>query len=364
MLRFFYPVGQGAFYSECHDSYNVVYDCGEWKKSEKAQKLVEKSFEKGAHIKCLFISHFDFDHVCLIENLHKNFHVETCVLPVIHDNEKIILQSTYHDENYSKLENLLFDPHKFFGNNTKVLYVKMADDNDYDIEEIRYHKEKVARDPVNINNFADGDFIESGTGIGFYDWVYIPYNKKCQSRITELKNQFKKMGLDFDRYKTDLDYVKKNLDNIKKAYKNLTGTINTNSMYLYSGPKKQCAEDYEIKFSMYGGLGYWYEIGKPGCIYTGDGNLTGIKKIYKDYWKSIGTIQVPHHGSAASFNYSFLNKSKKTGEYFLFPASFGNDNIYGHPAQSVIQNIFKNNSYFIPVTENPDSFFVEFIGHK
>ena len=28
MLRMFHSIGQGAFYSERHDGYNIVYDCG------------------------------------------------------------------------------------------------------------------------------------------------------------------------------------------------------------------------------------------------------------------------------------------------------------------------------------------------
>lgn len=56
ILRVFHPIGQGAFYSERHDNFNIVYDCGEWKNSKRATKVVEESFEKTLQlIFCLFL---------------------------------------------------------------------------------------------------------------------------------------------------------------------------------------------------------------------------------------------------------------------------------------------------------------------
>ena len=44
MERIIHPIGQGAFYSEQFKNFKIVYDCGEWKKSTKAQKLVESQY--------------------------------------------------------------------------------------------------------------------------------------------------------------------------------------------------------------------------------------------------------------------------------------------------------------------------------
>ena len=41
--RTFHPVGQGAFYSERHENYNIVYDCGSVNVS-KGKKVVSQSF--------------------------------------------------------------------------------------------------------------------------------------------------------------------------------------------------------------------------------------------------------------------------------------------------------------------------------
>ena len=76
--RIFHPVGQGAFYSERHENHNIVYDCGTdyFNRGKKGIKnTISQSFSKDEIIDILFISHFDYDHVSLIEHLKK---------PVVH----------------------------------------------------------------------------------------------------------------------------------------------------------------------------------------------------------------------------------------------------------------------------------------
>jgi hypothetical protein len=42
--RIFHPIGQGAFYSERHENINIVYDCGNWKNTKLADRVVKQSF--------------------------------------------------------------------------------------------------------------------------------------------------------------------------------------------------------------------------------------------------------------------------------------------------------------------------------
>lgn len=55
VIRTFHPVGQGAFYSERFFFYdeeelktvhNIVFDCGNLKKTKRGQKVVSKAFDK------------------------------------------------------------------------------------------------------------------------------------------------------------------------------------------------------------------------------------------------------------------------------------------------------------------------------
>lgn len=71
-FRTFHPVGQGAFYSEEHEGFTIVYDCGSHPLSNKTKKLVKRAFgqdSKEKTIDILFISHFDYDHVSAISTL-------------------------------------------------------------------------------------------------------------------------------------------------------------------------------------------------------------------------------------------------------------------------------------------------------
>lgn len=55
VIRTFHPVGQGAFYSERFFFYdegglkvvhNIVFDCGNLKKTKRGRKVVSKAFDK------------------------------------------------------------------------------------------------------------------------------------------------------------------------------------------------------------------------------------------------------------------------------------------------------------------------------
>ena len=97
--RIFHPIGQGAFYSERHTScnINIVYDCGTTNPRLLAkQKVISQSFRKDDVIHILFISHFDKDHISLIDTLKKAVKkIERVVLPLLHDEQKIFRSNIY-----------------------------------------------------------------------------------------------------------------------------------------------------------------------------------------------------------------------------------------------------------------------------
>ena len=120
--RVFHPIGQGAFYSERHMScnINIVYDCGTTNPSFPAkQKVVSDSFSEDDVIDILFISHFDEDHISLIDTLKKAVKkIERVVLPLLHDEQKIFLSNIYKALGQSRLAKLVGDPNEFFGRET------------------------------------------------------------------------------------------------------------------------------------------------------------------------------------------------------------------------------------------------------
>lgn len=117
--RIFHTVGQGAFYSEKHENFNIVYDCGtEWKnRADKTiDKTIKQSFKKDDEIDILFISHFDYDHVSKIKTLKDHVKsIKKVVMPLLHNNEKTLLINIYRALNFNILT-LINKPEEFFWN--------------------------------------------------------------------------------------------------------------------------------------------------------------------------------------------------------------------------------------------------------
>lgn len=368
--RIFHPIGQGAFYSERHTScnINIVYDCGTTNpRSLAKRRVVSQSFSKDDVIHILFISHFDKDHVSLVDTLKKTVkRIDRVIIPLLHDEEKIFLSNIYKVLEHSSSEELVSNPHKFFGGETKIIEIQPGP-ADMEIEE---------SPPLDVLDRGETiTTISSGIPLtisGLNDWVYIPFNYDYENRNKQFLDELQNKGIDVDRLKTDPDYIidKKVKDRIRNIFKSsgVSGDINENSMFLYSGPS--CKKDLYKHF--WRGKGWCYDIccchfdsfhhpchsHRVACLYTGDGDLNkvDVKKIYTKYWDLIGTIQIPHHGSSASFNVNVLHTGR-----FLCPMSVGNTNPYGHPSQRVIAEILSNRCFPILITEDADSTYIEII---
>lgn len=374
--RCFHPVGQGAFYSErhmCHNiNINIVYDCGtEYKNRNNTgiKSVVRQSFRKDDVIDILFISHFDFDHISLIDTLRKTVkRIKRVVIPLLQEEEKVFLYKVYKALGEDDLAQLVKEPNKFFGEEgeeTRIIPVGPSPG-----------EENRGGDPIVLSDEArDPQRVRSGTPLTLPDidsyWAFVPYNHEYQSRSREFRKKLTDEGIDIDKLIHDSQYtlcpaIKKT---IKDIYKGLSGGINENSMFLYSGPLYK--KDLDIHFWR---RRYWlkclhrehpyyctyhYNTHRVACLYTGDGDLNEVDVrgvAYKQYWDLIGTIQIPHHGSLPSFNEKVLD-----GRRFICPISVGKNNSYGHPSQWVISGILLHESYPILVTEDIDSTLVEVI---
>ena len=100
------------------------------------------------------------------------------------------------------------------------------------------------------------------------------------------------------------------------------------------------------------------DLSRVGCIYTGDTdfNKVKIKKIFKNYWNCIGTIQIPHHGSIKNCNIDFLD-----GKFYFCPISVGNINSHVHPSPKVTRFISSNNSLPIVIDQSSCFGFIQTI---
>lgn len=368
--RFFHPVGQGAFYSERHlyPNINTVYDCGT-RYGTRNQKgvagVVRQSFRKDDIVHILFISHSDFDHISLIDTLKNSVNkIERVVIPLLQEPEKTFLSNIYKFLGEPHLANLVSNPSEFFGRETQIIRVHSGYEQEFEER----------RDPIDVSEGNETtQKIPSGTPLtmnGLNDWVYIPFNYEYQSRREEFLEKLNVASIDIDRLEKDPNYILEKVirDKVKKVYKSISGGINQNSMFLYSGPSsiKDSNRLYWRGRCWHYDPYCWYfdhyvhrcNPHRVACLYTGDGDLNEVKVkvIYSNYWDLIGTIQIPHHGSLSSFDASILDNRQ-----FLCPISVGKNNSYGHPSQEVISEILLNKSCPLLVTEDVDSTFVETI---
>jgi len=369
--RIFHPIGQGAFYSERHYNFNIVYDCGNWKNTKLADKVVKQAFLKDEVIDILFISHFDYDHVNKIKTLSEHTKIKKVIMPLLHKDEKTLLINLYRALNFQIL-NLIENPQEFFGQETQIITIEPSENSESPIND--------NIEPIDLNNLTATN-IQSGSilrkNFKSYEWVFIPFNYKYKARNYKLENLLSKNGFDVEQLKTNLKYtineVISNRKKIKDIYTKLSGNINQNSMLLYSGINylhEDCEQeafqfDYPFRyFRCYDEFHHirWHKMRKEryrvSCIYTGDTdlNVVKIKSIFRNFWKSVGTIQVPHHGDIKSFDKSVLDD-----RYYWCPISVGERNTYGHPSNTLISNIMSHDSCPILVTENLGSGFIEHI---
>ena len=383
--RIFFPIGQGAFYAEKHDQFNIVYDCGNYRKTKLSENIVKQSFNKNDDIDILFISHLDWDHISLLKTLKESVNsIRNVFLPLLHKEKKILLRKIYHSLGYSSLD-IIDDPEKFFGDNTKIIYINPSENN--------RSNESGEEITISHNNNNLPSVINSGTAIkirGYRDyWCFVPYNIKNKERIENLKKELKKAGLDMQKLITDPDYAMRIIigpkkDDLKKCYKSLEGKINENSLVIYSGPIPRRTppssfiqahyttndNDYDNydnydnydydNYDYYYYYPYYFDLRASGCIYTGDVDLNkfDIKDVYKQFWNTVGTVQIPHHGSIKNFEESFL---KNNGRPLICPISYGIRNSYGHPSLNVVNNISLNGSFVIHITEDSGSKYIQLI---
>ncbi|HGE5939640.1 TPA: hypothetical protein ACGGRZ_001906 [Escherichia coli] len=363
--RIFFPIGQGAFYAEKHETFNVVYDCGNWKQTNLSKKVVSQSFSKSEGIKILFISHFDWDHISLIKTLKRSVcSIDYVILPLLHENQKILLRNLYRPLDYDA-QILINSPENFFGEGTKIIYITPAENNEVNDITINIDDESESAPSTNISS---GTIVKvSGNN---YDWCFIPFNIKNNERARGVEEKLESAGFDVEKLKTEPSYTINNIiskadkNKLKNIYNSLQGKINENSLVIYSGPSKPCGDDNifvisKINNHMRSPHSIIYN--KVGCIYTGDVDLNEfeIKSVYSKYWNMVGTVQIPHHGAEKDFDPDFLKSN-----YLFCPISFGVENTYGHPSYKVISNILSNDSEYICVTEKMDSGYIQCLRFK
>ena len=366
--RKFYPVGQGAFFSEHlflesgRSLLNIVYDCGT--KSGNPKNIFEEKADNMFnslncnHIDVLFISHLDEDHVNKIKYLiTKNFVDEkTTIIMPLYDAEDVICISLAIKKDLTKIFSVLKKI------NSKILYVRpiaieslsSSEGRTIDISDI----------PFGVNDISvfelPGKIIPSSSVLTYKRiWNYRTASllesaqkefmiKIKESDIVE-EGDLEKIFILFKNRKIKGSEEERKYKEIKDIYSKVgirlgTANINVNSLLLLSYPTGEIDElCFAYKYNSLGVLNYkyrYYDFYFPhpicvgSCLYTGDtfmgvsNNIDYLKIIIewtRSYCNGLELLQVPHHGSRNNYSKSLVHDLRYA---FAFTNFDSRKNIY------------------------------------
>lgn len=343
MIRTFYAVGQGGFYSEeflfGDSSFKMIYDCGGSNK-KLIEDEIKHAFNQEDIINAIFISHFHNDHINGLEFLQKHCKIEKVYLPRLHKNQeiKLLIENIIYGQNDKYLRELILHPQNIF-RNQEIIFIEAFGEDILNTEE----------NQNNSKSIKSGEAIKANN----LPWIYVPFNFQDARLDKELLDELRLNAIDLD----DLEHELSTKQSIFiRAYQKIFGKnqMNANSLVVYSGFK----EFPLIPLRSYSP--FIHKTSKAGCLYLGDYNAKEdekyeqIKKAFNPYWDLIGTVQIPHHGS----NHNFNQKLAWRGSISVVSA--GNHKVYRHPHARTIKEIIARGSIPCIITDNPSSRLFQF----
>ena len=234
------------------------------------EKIIEDAFAENSVIDVLFISHFHADHVNGIELLAKRCEVKLVVLPLIAD-EEMVLVNAINLSVYGFDSTRIFErPEDFFGKRTSFIGILQTDDEDFNKFEsvfLSEFNEKSQERSEETDSRREGENIKVATldekiterkpsGTLFYIsnavgedvsnedltdcWRFIPFNYRADERMKKFEDELFKYGLTIEDVAIRIakgclgEYITR----VRKAYKAVCGGLNDGSMILYSGREK------------------------------------------------------------------------------------------------------------------------------
>lgn len=351
--RYFYPVGQGAFYSEVFNDdagfqCAVVYDCGTEtaekdflavggkKLNDQISDFATSFSSRKRFLDFLFISHLHADHVNGISDLIRQLPPKKIVLPMLPQNMILVSRIAnlvrYGD---SAIEADELIQSLYYAERSDVIGVSPAEQDEEKIEsKVLY--------PLTPSSILDSG---SALNVGVDSfWRYRPFNSIAlkDPRVPVLLNEVRKIpGVLIDDA-LDLRNALDHLEELKGAYKTAMRNANDNlyTLVVESEPLSGIADKDKLYDSH--------------CVYFGDfephdDTWNRFLAVINDY-DQVGTIQVPHHGSKSNWRKDILSANAK-----LAIISSGSSNRYHHPNYWVTEEIRLRNVKFNVTSERPES---------
>jgi hypothetical protein len=357
MNRRVLPIGQGNFAIEKFSDFTAVFDCGSKTDIALVHEEIDKNFFDGEKIDTVFVSHLDCDHINGIDYLIKKCTVKSIVIPYLY--RELILISFI----YNKLFNIPYNTSSFLS----FIYDNILE-NEGQIRS--YENIKIVQIPaftldlgrVNLDEIDEAYYnsvidIMSKINEMNPDWLFLPFNFDASNRS---KLFYEAISTDSDLASLSVDELAKNwnnpdyIDKLKKIFKSkkISGSINDNSMVVYSGPIiRRYNELYYVNESLFHRTSCNCFKNEIGAIYMGDYSAhkknyyNEFMKFYDRYINYVGLIVMPHHGSVNGYN-----ESLPIDFDCVFLISYGTT--YSHACEhSVLKDILAKGRRIILVNE-------------
>lgn len=349
-LRYLRPVGQGAFYTEVFKQdddtlFTVVYDCGTETDSSILEAQINE-FKKGiTQIDLLFISHFHRDHINGLDKLLAGIPVVKTVIPMLP--EKMVT--------LARVQNLLQYRKEALATDAIIKELYLSDETPGRFGEV------MVVEPLDYSNLSEevkegvlgrGKRARSGFFIDGFDvlWKYVPFNSVSitdQRAIDFMKGLESIAGaLDDDGRLNVSKIIKGCRTKVKALYKKVMKGADENlyTMTVESRPSESLTKGSDPGV-----------VREARCLYTGDFDSVGNDSLWNRFtmvydYPSIGTVQIPHHGSKRNWRQEFLEGAPR--RFFI---SVGTTNTYHHPDFWVTQEVRDRDNTLDVITERVGS---------
>lgn len=419
VAREHWPVGQGLFTTgeinvaprgrQNSTILNYVYDCGarQHRVGSSLEAAVDTYVANVSKIEALFVSHLDEDHVAGLDRLLSVTSVDTVYLPYVDEATPIldVLDAIEKGAASASLIQAQLDPGAWFGLRgvRRVIFIGRGDHPpdggpalpepvlppEGDLEPHFIESQDVI--PMGTREIDGhvcmlgrvdlGCSILASWGKAFVDWVLIPYvypapREDRPSFMIALRNVLgvKSEGAVTARVLIDALRSSQGRLRIKDCYDILlphgaARMHNRLSMSLYSGPARVTPQaNWQMRRKH-----HWHPFIHPtydlngaavGWLGTGDATLKvrSVREDFRQFFRKIeqhiGTLLLPHHGSAESFHASLLDMQALM---YCIACSDDPKRGYKHPSSSVVSAVLKAAKQLDHVSAEPTSALTEVI---
>ena len=356
LKRTYHPIGQGAFYTEVFTNsdntrFVMVYDCG----SETAIADMERSMDDqiddfkqsigpNPHIDLLFISHFHTDHINGLDKLLDGVTVRKTIIPML-TSEVLLLTRVRNYLRYRDGANAA---------DTIIREFYLDGEHSGRFGEVIVVSPKPEGETVqedNHNWIGNGRALYLGGKLKFDQyWEFIPFNSITpdDQRAIVFVNELSQIPKAIQNEQLNVGgLIRGCRTKVRAAYKKAMQGANDNlySLVVESRPAENVTPTPDAR--------------KSHALYFGDFDSKNNDALWNRFstffdYETIGTIQVPHHGSKENWR-----DEMKAGDSREYVVSSGSTNTYHHPDYWVVRSIANEGHVVHVVHEKTASMFDE-----